>query len=64
VSNNVVSVLADLAEQPADIDAGQAEKDRAEATEALKTAGIENMEAIRTRLELAQARIEVARRPS
>jgi len=64
VANDVVSVLADLAEQPADIDAGQAERDRAEASEALKTAGRENMEAIRTRLELAQARLEVARRPS
>ena len=61
VSNDVVSVLAD---QPSDIDAGQAEKDRAEASEALKTAGFDNMETIRTRLELAQARLEVARKPS
>ena len=64
VANDVVSVLADLAEQPGDIDAGQAQTDRAEASEALKTAGRENMEEIRTRLELAQARLEVARRPS
>ena len=64
VANDVVSVLADLAEQPGDIDAGRAEKDRAEASEELKTAGRENMEAIRTRLELAQARLEVVRRPS
>ncbi|MDQ6891626.1 MAG: ATP synthase F1 subunit epsilon [Acidobacteriota bacterium] len=64
VANDVVSVLADLAEQPADIDAGQAERDRAQASEELKSAGFGDMEAIRTRLELAQARIEVARRPS
>lgn len=64
VANDVVSVLADLADQPADIDTGQAEKDRAEASEALKTVGREEMEATRTRLELAQARLEVARRPA
>ena len=64
VSNDTVSVLADLAEGPADIDAAQAERDRAQAEEALKSANAETMVPIRSRLELAQARLEVARRPS
>lgn len=64
VSNDVVSVLADLAEQPGEIDPAAAEKERAAAWEALKSAGRDDMEAIRTRLELAQARLEVARRPA
>jgi F0F1-type ATP synthase epsilon subunit len=59
-----VSVLADLAEEPSEIDAAQAERDRGEAEEQLKTAGFDTMEAIRTRLELAQARLEVAKRAS
>jgi len=62
VADDVVSVLADLAEEPSEIDAAQAERDRAAAEEALKSAGFDTMEAIRTRLELAQARLEVARR--
>jgi F-type H+-transporting ATPase subunit epsilon len=64
VANDVVSVLADLAEQPRDIDIAQAERDRAQASEELKSAGFDSMETLRTRLELAQARLEVARRPS
>ena len=62
ISNDVVSVLADLAEEPADIDTAAAERDRASAAEALKTAGFDTMEEIRSRLEFAQARLEVARR--
>ena len=64
VADDTVSVLADLAEDRGEIDAGQAERDRAQAEEALKTAGIDTLESIRDRLELAQARLEVARRPS
>jgi F-type H+-transporting ATPase subunit epsilon len=64
VANDVVSVLADLAEQPGEIDSAAAERDRSAASEALKTAGRDDMEAIRTRLELASARLEVARRPA
>jgi F-type H+-transporting ATPase subunit epsilon len=64
VADDTVSVLADLAEDKGEIDAGQAERDRAQAEEALKTAGIDTLESIRGRLELAQARLEVARRPS
>lgn len=62
VVHDTVSVLADLAEEPSEIDAARAERDRAEAQEALKTAGVDTMEAIRTRLELAEARLAVARR--
>lgn len=60
VSNDTVSVLADLAEEPSEIDRARAEKDRAEAEEELKTASRETLEEIRTRLELAQARLAVA----
>lgn len=62
VANDVVSVLADLAEEPADVDTGAAERDRASAAEAMKTAGVETVDEIRTRLEFAQARLEVAKR--
>lgn len=64
VSDDRVSVLADSAEAPADIDAAAAERERAKAEEEMKTAGVDTLDAIRTRLELAEARIAVARRPS
>jgi F-type H+-transporting ATPase subunit epsilon len=62
VSNDTVSVLADVAEEPSDIDAAAAERDRARAEEELKTASRETLDEIRTRLELAQARLQVARK--
>ena len=62
VANDSVSVLADLAEEPAQIDAAAAERDRAGAEEDLKTASRETLEEIRSRLELAQARLAVARK--
>jgi len=62
VSSDVVSVLADLAEEPGDVDAAAAEKDRASAAEAMTTAGMDTVDEIRTRLEFAQARLEVAKR--
>jgi F-type H+-transporting ATPase subunit epsilon len=61
ISNDVVTVLADLAEEPSQIDAAAAQADRARAEEELKSAGFETMEQIRARLELAQARLAVAR---
>ena len=61
VANDAVSVLADLAEEPAQIDVSTAEQDRSRAEEELKTASRETLEEIRTRLELAQARIAVAK---
>jgi len=60
ISNDTVTVLADLAEGKALIDSAQAEHDRARAEEALKTANRESMPIIRGELELAQARLEVA----
>jgi F-type H+-transporting ATPase subunit epsilon len=62
VADDKVSVLVDVAEEPSEIDTAQAERDRAEATEQLKTAGADTMETIRTRLELAEARLEVTRK--
>ena len=61
VSNDTVSVLADLAEEPAQIDSAAAERDRVGAEEDLKTASRETLEEIRTRLELAEARLAVAK---
>ncbi len=62
VADDTVSVLADLAEEPAAIDAAAAESDRARAEEDLKTASRETLEEIRSRLELAQARLAVAKK--
>ena len=62
VAGDAVSVLADLAEEPGQIDVAAAEKDRAAAEEELKTASRETLEEIRTRLGLAQARLAVARK--
>lgn len=62
VANDAVSVLADLAEESAQIDVAAAEQDRTRAEEDLKTASRETLEEIRTRLELAQARLAVARK--
>ncbi len=61
VANDAVSVLADLAEEPGEIDVAAAEKDRSRAEEELKTASRETLDEIRARVELAQARMAVAR---
>jgi F-type H+-transporting ATPase subunit epsilon len=62
IANDVVTVLADQAEQPAEVDVAVAERDRAEAEELMKTASRETLDEVRSRLELAQARLTVARR--
>ena len=62
ISNDAVTVLADLAEDPSQIDVAAAEQDRVRAEEALKTANRETMPEIRGELELAQARLAVAKR--
>jgi F-type H+-transporting ATPase subunit epsilon len=64
VSRDRVSVLADSAEGTSEIDAASAERERAKAEQEMKTAGVDTLDAIRTRFELAQARLSVARRPS
>jgi F-type H+-transporting ATPase subunit epsilon len=62
VSGDRVSVLADLAEGRGQIDAGKAETDRSSALEALRTASREAVEELRAQLDLAEARLAVARR--
>jgi len=64
VSHDRVSVLADSAEGAGEIDAAAAERERAKAEDEMKSAGADTLDAVRTRLELAQARLAVARRPS
>jgi F-type H+-transporting ATPase subunit epsilon len=64
VSGDRVSVLADSAEGADEIDAASAERERSKAEEEMKTAGVDTLDAIRSRFELAQARLSVARRPS
>ena len=63
VSNDVVTVLAGLAERRSEIDAGAAERELAKAEEEMKTASAETLDAARARAELASARLAVARRP-
>lgn len=62
IADDTVSVLADLAEEPGEIDTGRAEAERARAEEEMKTASGETLGEIRSRLELAAARLAVARR--
>ena len=64
ISDDRVSVLADSAQAAGEIDAAAAEKERARAEEEMKTAGVETLDEIRGRFELAAARLAVARRPS
>jgi F-type H+-transporting ATPase subunit epsilon len=64
ISDDRVSVLADLAEGASEINAAAAERERAKAEEEMKTAGVDTLEEIRGRFELAQARLAVTRRPS
>jgi F-type H+-transporting ATPase subunit epsilon len=59
-----VSVLADSAESGSEIDARAAESDRAKAEEEMKSAGVDTLDAIRARFELAEARLATARRPA
>ncbi len=59
-----VSVLVDSAESGPAIDAAAAERDRVKAEEELKTAGVDTLDAIRARVQLAEARLSAARRPS
>jgi F-type H+-transporting ATPase subunit epsilon len=64
IVNDRVSVLADSAQDAAQIDAAGAERERAKAEEEMKTAGVDTLDQIRRRLELATARLEVSRRPA
>src|SRR5262245_476833 len=64
ISSDKVSVLVDSAEAGSEIDAASAEREKAKAEEEMKTAGIDSLEPIRARLDLAEARLLAARRPS
>ena len=64
IVNDRVSVLADLAEGSGEIDTAAAERERAKAEEEMKTAGVDTLDGIRGRFELAEARLSVARRPA
>ncbi len=55
-----VTVLARLAEWPADIDAAAARRDREEANTALKDASAEAVDELAARVRLAETRLEVA----
>ncbi len=63
VSNNLVSVMTDFAENADDVDLNAAKIDREEAEKELASVATEpseNTEAIRERIEHANARIQVA----
>jgi F-type H+-transporting ATPase subunit epsilon len=61
VSGDRVSVLTDTAEGSGEIDAAAAEREKAKAEEDMKTAGVDTLDGIRTRLQLAEARLAVAK---
>ncbi len=63
IASDRVSVLVDSAERGSEVDTAAAERERASAEEELKTAGVETLDAIRARVELAEARLLAARRP-
>ncbi|HEX7252579.1 MAG TPA: ATP synthase F1 subunit epsilon, partial [Thermoanaerobaculia bacterium] len=62
ISNDIVRVLAGVAERGSEIDAASAERDLAEASEGMKTANRETLDGFRARAELAKARLAVAGR--
>ena len=62
VGEDTVTVLADSAALPDEIDIAAAHADRAAAEEALKTAGAGEIAALRERIDAAEARIATARR--
>ncbi len=64
VLNDKVSVLADSAEPGSEIDARAAEAEKAKAEEEMKSAGVDTLDAIRARFDLAEARLAAARRPA
>ncbi|HEY7863927.1 MAG TPA: ATP synthase F1 subunit epsilon [Thermoanaerobaculia bacterium] len=63
VAEDRVTVLADTAEKTAEVDVASAEKDRSQASEQLRTANAEEVvDAARNRVEVAEARLSVAKR--
>ena len=64
IASDKVSVLVDSAEAGTQVDAAAAEREKAKAEEEMKTAGADTLEPIRARLDLAEARLSAARRPT
>ncbi len=62
ILDNKVTVLADIAETPAEIDMEAAKADKQQAEESLKTAGSEELTEANKRLRLAEVRQQVADR--
>jgi F-type H+-transporting ATPase subunit epsilon len=62
IANDRVSVLADSAEGPSQIDAAAAERERAKSEKEMGEASAETLPEIRARFELAQARLSVVRK--
>ena len=61
ISNDIVTVLAGVAEGRAEIDTAAAVRDRAKAEEDMKVTSLDALDAARARGELAEARLAVAR---
>jgi F-type H+-transporting ATPase subunit epsilon len=62
IANDMVTVLADQAEEPGEVDVSAAERERSKAEEELKTAGRESLDEVRSRLALAEARLAIAKK--
>jgi F-type H+-transporting ATPase subunit epsilon len=60
VNEDVVTILAEVADSPDEIDAEASQSARSEAEEALKTATAEDLEALTKKLRLAEVRLQVA----
>jgi F-type H+-transporting ATPase subunit epsilon len=63
VADDVVTVMAEFAETPAEIDVAAAEREAAEAEALLPTAAHDELDAAMARLDAAVTRIQVAQRP-
>ena len=63
VADDVVTVMAEFAETPAEIDVAAAQREQAEAEALLPTAAHDELAAAMARLDAAVTRIQVAQRP-
>jgi F-type H+-transporting ATPase subunit epsilon len=63
VADDVVTVMAEFAEAPAEIDVAAAQREQAEAEALLPTAAHDELDAAMARLDAAVTRIQVAQRP-
>jgi F-type H+-transporting ATPase subunit epsilon len=63
VADDVVTVMAEFAETPEEIDIAAAEREQAEAEALLPTAAHDDLDAAMARLDAAVTRIQVAQRP-